>query len=89
MIPQVFNVFNAQHIIAVNTTVNTNFNTSNLNAFNPFTNGAPVECPQGTALASCKTMGANWQKGAQFGQATAPTSFQAPRYFQMSVGLRF
>ncbi len=46
-------------------------------------------------LATCKAMGANWQKGSLFGQPTAPTSvssqgsFQVPRYFSMSVGLRF
>ena len=70
VIPQVFNVFNAQHVVSVNQTVNTNFNTSNLLAFNPFTNASPVECPQGTALATCKAMGANWQKGSLFGTPT-------------------
>ncbi len=87
--PQIFNLLNAQHIISVNQTVNTNFNTSNLVAFNPFTTAAPLECPQGTALASCKTMGANYQKGSLFGTPTASTGFQTPRYFTMSVGLRF
>ncbi|MEO8053815.1 MAG: TonB-dependent receptor [Acidobacteriota bacterium] len=89
VIPQVFNVFNAQHILGVNTTVNTNFNTSNLIAFNPFTNASPVECPQGTSGAACKAMGANWQKGSLFGTPTAAGSYQTPRYFQMSVGIRF
>ncbi len=93
--PQVFNLLNAQHIVGVNQTVNTNFNTSSLAAFNPFTTAAPVECPQGTALATCKAMGANYQKGSLFGQPTGPTtvtsqgSFQLPRYFTMSVGVRF
>ncbi len=87
--PQVFNLFNAQHVTGVNTTVNTNFNTSNLVAFNPFTNASPVECPQGTALATCKAMGANWQKGSLFGTPTASSSFQTPRYFTFSVGVRF
>ena len=89
VIPQVFNVFNAQHVVAVNTTVNTNVNTSNLIAFNPFTNASPVECPQGTAGAACKAMGANWQKGSLYGTPTAASSYQTPRYFQMSVGIRF
>ncbi len=87
--PQVFNVFNAQHIVGVNQTVNTNFNTSNLVAFNPFTNGSPSECAQGTALAACKTAGANWQKGSLFGTPTSQAGYQTPRYFQVSVGLRF
>jgi outer membrane receptor protein involved in Fe transport len=89
VIPQVFNVFNAQHVVAVNTTVNTNFNTSSLIAFNPFTNASPVECPQGTALAACKAMGANYQKGSLFGTPTAASSYQTPRYFQVSAGIRF
>jgi outer membrane receptor for ferrienterochelin and colicin len=89
LVPQVFNVFNAQHIGSVNTTVNTNFNSTSLAAFNPFTNSSPVECPQGTALATCKTMGANYQKGSSFGTPTSQASYQTPRYFQFSVGLRF
>jgi outer membrane receptor for ferrienterochelin and colicin len=89
LVPQVFNVFNAQHISSVNATVNTNFNSTSLAAFNPFTNSSPVECPQGTALATCKTMGANYQKGSLFGTPTSQASYQTPRYFQFSVGLRF
>jgi hypothetical protein len=95
LVPQVFNVFNSQHIVSVNTAVNTNFNSSSLAAFNPFTTAAPIECPQGTALATCKTMGANYQKGSLFGQPTAASSvssggsYQTPRYFSISVGLRF
>ena len=95
LVPQVFNVFNAQHITSVNTAVNTNFNSSSLAAFNPFTNSSPIECPQGAALAACKAMGANYQKGSLFGKPTAATSvssagsYQTPRYFSISVGLRF
>jgi len=87
--PQVYNVFNAQHIVAVNQTANTAVNSaSSFNAFNPFTDN-PVECPQGTAAAACKAMGANWQKGSLFGQPTGTGSYQAPRWFQIAVGLRF
>lgn len=98
--PQVYNIFNAQHVISVNQQVNTAVNTSNLIAFNPFTTAAPIECPQGTALAACKAMGANFQKGSLFGQPTAGSvwapnvlggtgSYQNPRTFVVSAGVRF
>ncbi len=77
-----------QHIVAVNQTVNSSVQTSSLLPFNPFTDN-PVECPQGTALAACKAMGANWQKGSLFGTPTSAAGYQAPRYFQVAVGLRF
>ena len=87
--PQVFNFFNAQHVSTPGTTVNTyNNSAANYNAFNPFTT-APVECPQTTTASACKALGANWQKASTFGQATATTSYQAPRWFQFSVGVRF
>ncbi len=86
--PQVFNVFNSQHVVAVNTTVNTAAQSSNFAAFNPFTT-TPKECPQGTAGSACKAMGANYQKGALYGTPTSAASYQLPRYFQMSVGIRF
>ena len=87
--PIIYNVFNSQHIVSVNTTVNTAVNASSaLNAFNPFTT-APVECPQGTAAAACKASGANWQKGTQFGQVTGSTSYQLARTFTFSAGIRF
>lgn len=87
--PQIYNLFNSQHITAVNTTVSTSVNSSaNYNAFNPFTT-TPVECPQTTAASGCKALGANWQKGSLFGKPTGPASYQAPRWFQFSVGLRF
>ena len=79
--PQVFNIFNAQHVIAVNQTVNTNVQSSSLAKFNPFTQ-TPVE-------------GVNWSKGSLFGKPTGSSSnsvagsYQTPRYFTMSVGLRF
>jgi hypothetical protein len=87
--PQIYNIFNAQHVIAVNTAVNTNYNSSSLAAFNPFTTANPVECPQGQTLAQCKAMGANWQKGASFGTPTASNYYQNARTFQVAVGVRF
>jgi outer membrane receptor protein involved in Fe transport len=87
--PQIYNLFNAQHIIAVNTTVNSAVQSSSFAAFNPWTTASPVECPQGTALASCKAMGANYQKGSLFGTPTSAAMYQSSRTFQFSVGVRF
>ena len=88
--PRVANVFNQQKIGGVNTTVNTAVNASSyLKAFNPFTETNLIECPQGTAAADCKAMGAHWQKGSLFGKPTGPGSYQATRNFQISVGVRF
>jgi outer membrane receptor protein involved in Fe transport len=100
--PQVFNVFNGQGVTFVNnpTAINTSVNTGKLTTvdarglvrFNPFTT-APIECPQGDTKAQCTALGANWQKSAQFGtptsgSATAP-SFQAPRTYLVTLGVRF
>jgi outer membrane receptor for ferrienterochelin and colicin len=92
---QVLNVFNRQTIAvpptggtAVNTTVNTADTSSNFLPFNPFTD-TPKECPQGTPGADCKAMGANWQKSAAFGTAASSTSYQLPRTYRVSFGLRF
>jgi outer membrane receptor protein involved in Fe transport len=87
--PQIYNLFNSQHITAVNTTVNTAVQSSSFAAFNPFTTASPIECPQGQTLAQCKAMGANYQKGSLYGQPTAATSYQTSRTFQFSVGVRF
>jgi outer membrane receptor for ferrienterochelin and colicin len=88
--PQIYNILNSQHVMYVNQTTNTNFNsTAAFNTFNPFTTAAPVQCPQGQTAAQCKAMGANWQKGSLFGTPTDPTYYQSPRTFQVSVGVRF
>lgn len=87
--PQIYNLFNAQHVMVVNQAVNTAANSSTFAPFNPFTTAAPVECPQGTAAAACKAMGANYQKGPLFGTATSAAAYQSPRTFQFSVGVRF
>jgi hypothetical protein len=34
-------------------------------------------------------MGANWQTGPSFGQASNIYAYQQPRTFRVSVGLRF
>jgi hypothetical protein len=84
--PQIYNLFNSQHVVAPNSSV-TSTSTS-LAKFNPFTT-APIECPQGQTGAQCKAMGANWQKGANFGKPTSAGGYQTPRYFQVSAGVRF
>ncbi len=85
---QMLNVFNAQTITTVNTSVSTADTSGSFLPFNPFTD-TPVECPQGTATATCKTMGANWEKGVNFGKASSTTSYQLPRTYRFSVGVRF
>jgi len=83
---EVFNVFNRDAVTNPNTTVITRRTStaSNLAAFNPFTD-TPKECPQGQA--DCT--GFNWQKGASFGTATGPNSYQTPRNYRLGVGVRF
>ncbi len=79
--PIVYNVFNSQHVTTVNTAVETALtNPTSYAGFNPFTT-TPTRGPRGT--------GANWNYGPSFGAATGPTSYQTPRYFQVSVGARF
>jgi outer membrane receptor for ferrienterochelin and colicin len=79
--PQILNLFNSQHVISVDQTVENAANQSKYYAkFNPFTT-VPVQGPRGT--------GANWTTGPLFGQPTGPTSYQAPRTFRISAGVRF
>lgn len=88
--PQVANVFNNQGIIAFNRTdglfgVNTTVETSatrrnDYSSFNPFTSN-PTRGARGT--------GANWNYGPTFGQARNSGSYQLPRTFRVSFGLRF
>ncbi len=85
---RVTNVFNEMNVVTPNTTVYTRYNTSNLSLFDPFTT-TPKECPLGTALTQCKALGANWQKGPNFGKATAPSNYELPRTVYVAVGVRF
>ena len=92
--PQVLNVFNAQHVVAVDTSVFTAASSGGGNnkfaPFNPFTT-APTQRPHGDTTVTT----ANWDYGPNFGHPTAFTSssvngsFQLPRTFRVSVGLRF
>ncbi len=75
-----YNIFNRQTVVDVNTTVSSNaspgsFTAASLPVFNPFTT-APVE-------------GVNYRFGPQFGQPTAPGSYQSPRSANLSFGIRF
>jgi outer membrane receptor for ferrienterochelin and colicin len=81
--PQVTNLFNNQGVLVVNTAVLTNSSQSaNFAKFNPFTT-QPVK----RTNASDKT--ANWDYGPLFGTATSVLSYQSPRTFRVSAGIRF
>jgi hypothetical protein len=98
--PRVTNVFNRHGVINVNTTVYTAANPGmGLSPFDPFNTANPIECPQGASASQCSAMGANWQKGADFGKPLTATTgatypfpngdFQVPRTFVLSAGIRF
>jgi outer membrane receptor protein involved in Fe transport len=78
---ELINAFNEQ-AFTHNTSVLTHLNDTSLKRFNPKAGDQPVE-------------GVHWKKGALFGKPTALTtadsngSFQAPRTFRISLGLRF
>jgi outer membrane receptor protein involved in Fe transport len=92
--PQVLNVFNAAHVILVDATVLTNASAGGgsnaFTAFNPFTT-TPVQRPNGNTTVK----NANWDYGPNFGQPTSQTSsgqagsYQLPRTFRISAGIRF
>ncbi|HEX8618632.1 MAG TPA: hypothetical protein VF911_13695, partial [Thermoanaerobaculia bacterium] len=96
---EVLNVFNRQTVRVVNTTVATANTSTNFTPFNPFTTTQLIECPQGASGATCKAMGAHWQKGASFGQPTSATAstpgnaftsnYQTARTYRFSAGFRF
>ncbi|MGD1147539.1 MAG: TonB-dependent receptor [Thermoanaerobaculaceae bacterium] len=88
VVPQITNIFNEMAVTAPDTTVFTRYSGPSWLLFNPFTT-TPVECPQGTSAANCKAMGANWQKGPNFGKPLSATSYQLPRTFTVSFGVRF
>jgi len=69
------NALNHQRMDGFNRTILGPRDDPSLQAFNPFTT-KPVE-------------GVNWKKGPAFGQATSPGSYQSPREWHVSVGLRF
>ncbi|MDQ3280657.1 MAG: TonB-dependent receptor [Acidobacteriota bacterium] len=100
----VINVFDNDTVRIVNTTVTTANTNSNFTPFNPFTTTQLIECPQftdgkATPAATCKAMGAHWQKGASFGLPTSAvastpanaftSNFQTARTYRFSAGFRF
>ena len=87
---ELINVFNEQAVITPNVSITT-FNAANQNRFNPFTTPRSEvrECPQGTATADCVAGGYHWRKGASFGQGAGPNTYQLPRTYRFSAGIRF
>jgi hypothetical protein len=72
--PEVLNVFNEQGAIGHNSSILDATN-SDLATFNPFTE-TPVQ-------------GVHWEYGSNFGTPTREASYQTPRTFRFSVGVRF
>lgn len=86
--PEILNLFDEQGVLSFNETIVTSEDEDYLSPFNPFTE-TPIECPQGASAQTCMDMGANWQKGEQFGEPTTEGSYQRPRTFRVSIVLRF
>jgi outer membrane receptor for ferrienterochelin and colicin len=76
----VYNIFNGQAVVSVDTTVNSNsspgsYTAASLPAFDLYTT-API-------------YDVNYRYGPNFGQPTAPSSYQSPRTASFSFGVRF
>lgn len=82
--PVLSNVFNEHAVQIMNSTVYTANDKSYLTRFNPFTT-TPTECPQNVTTTGC----GNYQKGPNFGLPTSTGSYQTPRAFSVSLGVRF
>lgn len=89
--PVVTNIFNEAGIEGVDATVYTgNDANRGLTRFDPFKD-KPVECKGSYNEKNvwvCKGSG-NWMKGPNFGKPTAVASYQTPRTFTLSLGVRF
>jgi len=75
---ELFNLFDQQAVVAVDTEVVTRQRSgpsSGLVAFNPFTE-KPVQ-------------GVHYRLGPNFGKPIGPSSYQTPRTYQFSIGVRF
>jgi outer membrane receptor protein involved in Fe transport len=94
---EMLNVFNESAQVGGNLSVFTARNRGDLQYFDPFSTPVQslIECPQGAQASQCEAMGAHWQKGLRFGDATTSTTqaaqghYQLPRIYRFSVGLRF
>jgi outer membrane receptor protein involved in Fe transport len=86
----VTNVFDMDAVLTPDATVFTRrtSSTRGLGPFNPFTE-TPVECPSDANAATCSSMGAHFQKATTFGQAVGVSSYQTPRTYSFTAGLRF
>ncbi|MFZ2490746.1 MAG: TonB-dependent receptor [Thermoanaerobaculia bacterium] len=73
---EIFNIFDEDGLYAYNTSVLTHLNDSSLKRFNPLAGDVPVE-------------GVHYKKGPNFGRPTSTASYQTPRGYRFSVGLRF
>lgn len=76
----VYNIFNAQGVMSVDTTVSSNaspgsYTAASLPAFNPYT--------------TPPTADVNYRYGPLFGTPTAPSNYQNPRSASFSFGIRF
>jgi outer membrane receptor protein involved in Fe transport len=85
---EIINLFNEQAVVTPSNGIRT-FNTAAQNRFNPFTTTDVKECPQGQTTAQCVAGGFHWQKLPEFGQATAPNTYQLPFTYRVSLGVRF
>lgn len=87
--PEVLNLFNERGVQSYDEEVLTAADDDDTFApFNPFTD-APIECPQGASAAECRQLGANFQRGPNFGKPDSEGDYQTPRTFRVSVGIRF
>ena len=84
----VLNLFNEKGVQSYDEEVLTNYDVDYLAPFNPFTD-TPIECPQGASADECESMGANFQKGPNFGLPNTEGDWQAPRTYRFSIGFRF
>jgi hypothetical protein len=97
--PEILNLFNHDGVVGVGTTVRSRRSQSDLAIFDPFTTpiGDLLECPQG--LESCYVDLDNdgiaeerfyhWQKDGNFGEPLDENSYQLPRTYRVSFGIRF
>jgi outer membrane receptor for ferrienterochelin and colicin len=84
----VLNLFNEKGVQSYDEEVLTNNDVDYLAPFNPFTD-TPVECPQGAPASECQAMGANFQRGPNFGLPNSEGDWQTPRTYRFSIGFRF
>jgi outer membrane receptor protein involved in Fe transport len=88
--PEVLNVWNEQGVDGVNTTVLTAETTDGFATFNPFTEEPLLGVANVDGIWYARDgQQAHYALGDQFGQPTDPGDYQAPRTFQVSLGVRF